>query len=121
MVVSAHGVTVIADQSQFDEEEIRKLQKGQLDVLDSDFFIINDTSYLITNDTEFFDSRDDLEVGSIVWFKTSDDNRTLEEIYLDESSSTVEQSASASDNDIEENSESASSGEMRLENGVWVN
>lgn len=114
MAVSAKGVTVIADQSQFDEQEIRKWQKGQLDILNSDSIIINDTSYLLTNATDFYGGRDELEIGGVVCFKLSDDNEYIEAIYLDESSV-------GSDDDTEKIHNSASTGEMRPENGVWIN
>jgi hypothetical protein len=121
MVVSAQGATVIADQSQFDEEDIRKWQKGQLDVLDSDFIIINDTSYLLTDETDFYDGKDDLEIGGVVCFKPSDDNKSIEAIYYDKSSNPVVQSSVGSDDDNEKNYNNASAGEMKLDNGVWHN
>lgn len=121
MVVSAQGATMIADQSQFDEDEIRKWLKGQLDVLDTDFIIINDTSYLLTNATDFYGGRDDLEIGGVVCFKPSDDNKYIEGIYLDEAAVAVEQSSVGSGDDHEKTYNSASPGEMKLENGVWVN
>lgn len=121
MIVSTQGATVIADQSQLDEEEIRKWQKGQLDILEEDFIIIDDTSFLITNDTEFFGGRSDLEIGGIVSFKLDDDNKYIEAIYLDESPPAAETSSDTTDDDKEEINNNSSPGEMRQENGVWVN